>query len=58
MRKAARNYILVLVMALCKAISSFVPWLVLPRGGGYQGGKGTAGSTFLWSRDSWMNIHD
>jgi ABC-type dipeptide/oligopeptide/nickel transport system permease subunit len=60
-RKATRNYILALVMALLalfQAVSGFVLWLVLPRGGGYQGGGSTAGGTFLWSRDSWMNIHD
>jgi hypothetical protein len=60
MRKATRNYILALVMvllALFQAVSGFILWLVLPRGG-YQGGRGIAGGTFLWSRDSWMNIHD
>jgi hypothetical protein len=61
MRKATRNYILALVMALLalfQAVSGFVLWLVLPRGDGYQGGRSIAGGTFLWSRNSWMNIHD
>jgi hypothetical protein len=60
MRKATRNYILALVMAvfaLFQGISGFVLWVVLPHGGGYMGGRGTDG-TFIWSRDSWINIHD
>jgi hypothetical protein len=58
MRKATRNYILALVMALlalCQAVSGFVLWVVLPRG--YMGGRDTD-STFIWPRDSWINIHD
>jgi ABC-type dipeptide/oligopeptide/nickel transport system permease subunit len=61
MRKATRNYILALVMALLalfQAVSGFVLWVVLPRGGGYRGGQGTTGGTFLWSRDAWINLHD
>lgn len=61
MRKATKNYTLALVMALLalfQAISGFVLWLVLPTGGGYRGGFGTAGGTFLWSRDGWISIHD
>jgi hypothetical protein len=57
MRKATRNYLLALVMALlalCQAVSGFVLW-VLPRG--YMGGRGADG-TFIWPRDSWINIHD
>jgi hypothetical protein len=60
MRKATRNYLLALVMALLalfQAVSGFVLWLVLPRGDGYQGGRGEV-STFLWTRDSWINLHD
>jgi hypothetical protein len=59
MRKATRNYLLALVMALLglfQAVSGFVLWWVLPRGG-YQGGRGSDG-TFLWTRDSWINFHD
>jgi hypothetical protein len=59
MRKATRNYILALVMALLalfQAVSGFVLWMVLPRGG-YMGGRGTD-SAFLWPRDGWINIHD
>jgi hypothetical protein len=58
-RKSTRNYILALVMvllALFQAVSGFVLWVVLPRGG-YMGGRGADG-TFLWSRDSWIDLHD
>jgi ABC-type dipeptide/oligopeptide/nickel transport system permease subunit len=62
MRKATRNYILALVMALLalfQAVSGFVLWLVLPRGGGYMGGRGTDGNgIFLWPRDTWIDLHD
>ena len=65
MRKATRNYILALVMfllALFQAVSGFVLWFVLPGGGGgYRGGRGEGfgtGATFLWSRDTWIDIHD
>ena len=56
MRKATRNYILALIMALLalfQSVSGFVMWL-LP--GGYRGGRGTEG-TFLWSRDIWLDLH-
>ena len=63
MRKATRNYIVDLVMfvlALLEVISGFVLWLVLPRGGGYAGGRGGSGAeaTFLWSRDTWLGLHN
>jgi hypothetical protein len=45
------------LLALFQAVSGFVLWVVLPRGGGYRGGLGTAGGTFLWTRDSWINVH-
>jgi len=60
MRKATRNYLLALGMALLalfQAVSGFVLWVVLPHGGGYRGDQG-ADSAFIWSRDSWINIHD
>jgi ABC-type dipeptide/oligopeptide/nickel transport system permease subunit len=59
-RKATRNFILALVMALLalfQAISGFVLWVVLPRGDGYQGGRGEIG-TFLWTRNEWIDLHD
>jgi ABC-type dipeptide/oligopeptide/nickel transport system permease subunit len=60
-RKATRNYVLALLMALLalfQAVSGFVLWLVLP--GGYMGGRGAAvgRGTFLWSRATWLNLHD
>jgi hypothetical protein len=57
-RKATRNYLLALGMALLalfQAVSGFVLWAVLPRG--YMGGRGEE-SAFLWTRDSWINLHD
>jgi len=60
MSKATRNYLIALVMALLalvQAVSGFVLWLVLPRGGGSTGVK-SADSTFIWSRDSWIDLHD
>jgi len=65
MRKATILYFLagiMLLLALFQAISGFVLWLVLPGGGrGYMGGKGgglATESTFLWSRHTWMDLHD
>ncbi len=63
MGKATRNYIIGLVMfvlALLEVISGFVLWLVLPRGGGYAGGRGgsVAEATFLWSRNTWLGLHN
>jgi hypothetical protein len=60
MRKATRNYLLALIMALlalAQAVSGFVLWVVLPRGGGFQGGRGEE-SAFIWIRDGWINLHD
>ena len=56
MRKWLRNYILFVLMlflAIFQAVSGFLMWLVIPRGGeGYQGGRGAelAEPTLLWSR--------
>lgn len=62
MRKSTRNYLLVLIMfllALFQVVSGFVLWLVLPRGGGYMGGRGlTEEAVFLWSRDTWSTFHN
>ena len=57
MRKATRNYLIALVMALLamvQAVSGFVLWLVMPHGerGWVDGG------TFLWSRDTWLTMHN
>ena len=62
MRKATRNYVVALIMfllALFEVVSGFVLWLVLPRGGGYMGGRGSiTEATFLWSRDTWLDLHN
>lgn len=64
MRKATRNYVVGLIMfllALFEVVSGFVLWLVLPRGGGYMGGRGgglTTEATFLWPRDTWIDLHN
>jgi ABC-type dipeptide/oligopeptide/nickel transport system permease subunit len=54
-RKATRNYVLALIMgllALFQAITGFVLWLALPRG------RGAGGGTFLWDRDTWIDLHN
>jgi cytochrome b subunit of formate dehydrogenase len=56
MTKATRNYLTFAAMALLgliQLVSGFVLWQVLP--GGYRGGGG--GGTFLWSRETWIDIH-
>ena len=63
MRKATRNYVLALIMALLalfQAASGFILWLVLPRGEGYMGGRGAAvtGGTLLWNRATWLSFHN
>ena len=64
MRKSTRNYIIDLIMfllALFEVVSGFVLWLVLPRGRGYAGGRGgelVTEATFLWSRDTWLDLHN
>ena len=62
MRKAARNYIVDLVMfvlALLEVISGFVLWLVLSKGGGHMGGRGLiTEATFLWPRGTWIVLHN
>ena len=62
MKKATRNYLVNLIMfvlALFEVVSGFVLWLVLPRGGGYMGGRGlSTEATFLWSRDTWLDLHN
>lgn len=48
---------------LVEAISGFILWLVLPHGRQYGGG-GTGfdsdeiESTFIWARQTWLDIHD
>jgi len=48
------------LLALFQAVSGFVLWLVLPRGGGYRGGRGTGiggEAIFLWDRHTWIDLH-
>jgi cytochrome b subunit of formate dehydrogenase len=55
--KVTRNYLIAAVMGLLglvQLVSGFVLWLALPCGG--RGGGG--GSTFLWSRDVWLTMHN
>jgi hypothetical protein len=63
MKKWVQNYILFIIMfllALLQAVSGFLLWLVIPGGQGYRGGRGVelADSTFLWSRHTWIDLHD
>ncbi len=63
MRKATQNYILFILLfllGLFQAVSGFVMWLALPRGGEGGGrGAGADGATF-WalSHDTWEDLHD
>ena len=63
MRKGTQNFILFTLMslsALFQAVSGFVMWLALPHEG-YRGGRGIGTdeqATFLWTRDTWIDIHD
>jgi hypothetical protein len=54
------NYILfvfLLLLGLIQAISGFLLWLVIP--GGHRGfGIGQINGDFLWSRYTWIEIHD
>ncbi len=46
------------VAFVVEAISGFVLWLVLPHGG-FQGGRNLAyGQEFLFSRNTWLSLHD
>lgn len=62
MRKAVRNYILVVLLvlpSLFEAVSGFVLWLVLPRGGGFTSDRGvSAQATFGWDRNTWLDLHN
>jgi hypothetical protein len=62
MGKATRNYlvgILMFLLALFEGVSGLVLWLILPKGGGYRWGRELlAEATFLWSRDTWIDLHD
>jgi hypothetical protein len=62
MKKWIKNYVLFVIMlllGLVQAISGFLLWLVIP--GGHRGfvriGQ-LANITVLWSRYTWIEIHD
>jgi hypothetical protein len=63
MRKATRNYVIDAVFGLLmlfQGVTGFVLWFILPGGGyRYRGGLGLeeAGSTFLFARHTWLDIH-
>ena len=61
MRKATRNYILFVVLflfGLFQAVSGFIMWFALPRGGGGRGGGASLATFWSLSRDTWINLHD
>ena len=64
MRITTRNYIIDAVFGLLllfQGIIGFILWFIVPHGGyGYRGGRGLdeAGSTFLFDRHTWIDIHD
>jgi cytochrome b561 len=59
MKKWIKNYILfifLLLSGLLQAISGFLLWLVIP--GGHRGFGGAFQGQVLWSRYTWIEIHD
>jgi cytochrome b561 len=63
MKKWLKHYILfiiLLLLGLIQAISGFLLWLVIP--GGHRGfgiaPSGQLTGDFLWSRYTWIEIHD
>jgi hypothetical protein len=62
MRRATRNYILgviLFILALFQAISGFILWFGLARGGGQGRGWGGGTATTFWAltRNTWTDIH-
>ncbi len=62
MRKVTIHYVLfivMLVLGLFQALSGFIMWFVLPRGGLGRGAGGSGDATF-WSlsRHNWADLHD
>ncbi len=60
MKKQVLHYVLLVLMLLLgfiQAVSGFLLWLVIP--GGHRGfGIGQISGDFLWSRYTWIEIHD
>jgi len=63
MRRTTRNYIIDAIFGLLllfQGITGFVLWFILPSGGyRYRGGSGLddGSSTFMFSRHTWLDIH-
>jgi hypothetical protein len=63
MRKTTWNYVIDAIfglLLLCQGVTGFVLWFVLPGGSfRYRGGLSLeeAGSTFLFARHTWLDIH-
>jgi hypothetical protein len=62
MRKATRNYILFFILfllGLFQAMSGFILWFGLARGGGQGRGWGGGTATTFWSlsRHTWTDVH-
>jgi hypothetical protein len=64
MRKWVKNYVLFIIMlllGLTQAVSGFLLWLVIPgghRGFGISPGGQLSVATVLWSRYTWIELHD
>ena len=63
LRKKTQNYILfviLLLLGLFQAMSGFILWFGLARGGGQGRGWGGGTATTFWSltRNTWIDIHD
>ena len=60
----ARRYFAVVVVSfvalVLEAFSGFVLWLILPRGPGGSGWGwgGDGGTSFVFDRQTWLDIHD
>jgi hypothetical protein len=64
MKKWVQNYILFVIMfllGLFQAVSGFLLWMVIPgghRGFGIGRGSQLTDANILWSRYTWIELHD
>ena len=64
MKKSTLNFVMFIALlftGLVETISGFVLWFIIPGGQGSEGNHAitaVARSTFIWSRHTWMDIHD
>jgi hypothetical protein len=62
LKKQTLNYLInftFFLTMLFETASGFVLWLILPRGRGDGGGRsGLTEASFIWSRDTWIDLHD